>query len=76
MEEFGRKGLRTLMIAEKVISDLEYKTFFKNYYKALTSTVDKKEKLDKCYEMLEKEMILLGATAIEDCLQDDLSIYL
>ena len=73
MEEFGRKGLRTLMIAEREITPDEYKAFAKDYYSALTSTTHKKEKLDICYESLEKELVLLGATAIEDCLQDDLS---
>lgn len=61
------------MIAEREITPDEYKAFAKDYYSALTSTTHKKEKLDNCYESLEKELVLLGATAIEDCLQDDLS---
>ena len=47
----------------------------KNYYKAITSTKNKHQHLDSCYETLEKDLTLIGCTAIEDCLQDDLSIY-
>jgi phospholipid-transporting ATPase len=63
------------MIAEREITPDEYKAFAKHYYSALTSTTNKKEKLDSCYESLEKELVLIGATAIEDCLQDDLSKF-
>jgi phospholipid-transporting ATPase len=75
LEEFGRKGLRTLMIAEREISENEYKQFKKEYYKCLTSLDNRAEKIEKCQEVLEQNLILLGATAIEDCLQDNLSIF-
>jgi magnesium-transporting ATPase (P-type) len=74
LEDFGRKGLRTLMIARKIISKEDYKQFYKSYYNALTSVVNKKELLNKCYEDMERNLELIGATAIEDCLQDNLSI--
>jgi len=61
------------MLANREVSESEYRQFYKNYYDAFTSPVNKKERLSKCYDMLEKDMILLGATAIEDCLQDELS---
>ena len=35
-----------------------------------TSLVDRDEKCDKCYEEIEQNMMLIGATAIEDRLQD------
>lgn len=73
LEEFGRKGLRTLMFAEREISEEEYKEWSKDYFKAFTSNTDKKKKLDNCYEKLERNMCLIGATAIEDCLQENLS---
>jgi magnesium-transporting ATPase (P-type) len=61
------------MMAEREITQDEYKAFTKAYYNALTAQTHKKEKLDNCYESLEKDLVLIGATAIEDCLQDDLS---
>lgn len=72
LEEFGRKGLRTLMIAEKIIDPEEYLNFKKLYKNSLVSGLQKKEKLAEAYSNLEINMTLLGVTAIEDCLQDDL----
>jgi magnesium-transporting ATPase (P-type) len=73
LENFGRKGLRTLMLAERELSEQEYKQFSKSFHEASTSLEDKKLKLDQCYESVEKDLKLIGATAIEDVLQDDLS---
>jgi phospholipid-transporting ATPase len=73
LEEFGKKGLRTLVLAEREVSEEEYSSFMKKYYKAITSTKNKHHHLDLCYETLEKDLTLIGCTAIEDCLQDDLS---
>jgi magnesium-transporting ATPase (P-type) len=72
LEKLGEKGLRTLLIAERNISDSEY-AFFKEENKKASLNLDgRKEKIDETYEILEKDLVLLGATAIEDCLQDDL----
>jgi magnesium-transporting ATPase (P-type) len=73
LEDFGRKGLRTLMIARKVITKDEYKQFYKTYHAAISSVLNKKELVNSCYEDMEKNLELIGATAIEDCLQDNLS---
>ena len=35
-----------------------------------TALVDRDDKVDKCYEEIEQNMMLIGATAIEDKLQD------
>jgi len=63
------------MIAEREITENEYTNFRKDYLKCLTSLDNRSEKIEKCQEILEQNLTLLGATAIEDCLQDDLSIY-
>lgn len=77
LEEFGKKGLRTLMLAEREVSEAEYKQFSSKYYSAITTQNPerKKAKLEVCYDMLENDLNLIGATAIEDCLQDDLSKF-
>ncbi len=61
------------MIAEREISLNEYKTFKKEYSKCLISLENRSTKIENCQETLEQNLTLLGATAIEDCLQDDLS---
>jgi magnesium-transporting ATPase (P-type) len=73
LEKFGRRGLRTLIIAQRTLSKDEYKLIAKEIIKAYSSPSYKKELLAKCYENAEKDLQIIGATAIEDCLQDNLS---
>lgn len=70
LEEFAAEGLRTLCIASRIISDQEYQTWANQYYEASTSLDDRAGKLDEVAELIEKDLFLLGATAIEDKLQD------
>jgi magnesium-transporting ATPase (P-type) len=74
LENFGRKGLRTLILAQKNLTKDEVKSISREIVKAYASPSYKKELLTKCYESVEKDMEIIGATAIEDCLQDNLSI--
>lgn len=70
LEEFAVEGLRTLCIATRVISDSEYTEWSAVYNKASLSLNDRSEELDKAAELIEVDLFLLGATAIEDKLQD------
>lgn len=45
----------------------------KLYLQALSNLKDKNEKLQALYEEFEKDLDILGVTAVEDCLQDFLS---
>lgn len=70
LEEFAAEGLRTLCVATRVISDEEYASWSKIYNKASVSLNNRAEELDEAAELIEKDLFLLGATAIEDKLQD------
>lgn len=70
LEEFAVEGLRTLCIATRTISEEEYNQWSEIYNKASVSLTDRSEELDKAAELIEKDLFLLGATAIEDKLQD------
>jgi phospholipid-transporting ATPase len=48
----------------------EYEVWSKIHENASTTLVNRAEELDKAAELIEKDMFLLGATAIEDKLQD------
>ncbi|KAH6575423.1 hypothetical protein BASA62_001894 [Batrachochytrium salamandrivorans] len=71
LEEFANDGLRTLCIAYRDIPDEEYAEWSKIYEKASTTINNRSAELEKSAELIEKDLILLGATAIEDRLQDD-----
>lgn len=70
LEDFAAEGLRTLCIASRIVSEEEYGNFAAKYYEASTSMEDRADKLDAVAETIEKDLFLLGATAIEDKLQD------
>ncbi|TPX53768.1 hypothetical protein PhCBS80983_g06168 [Powellomyces hirtus] len=70
LEEYANEGLRTLCIAYRDVSDEEYAEWAKVYEKAATTINNRGEMLDKAAELIEKDLFLLGATAIEDRLQD------
>lgn len=73
LEEFSKEGLRTLVIAEKRISDDEYHMWNKEYQNALIQTKGREEKVNQAAELIEQDFDLVGTTAIEDKLQDDVS---
>ncbi|CAG8628646.1 21089_t:CDS:2, partial [Gigaspora rosea] len=70
LEEYATEGLRTLCIAMREVSEEEYRVWSTVYEKASTTLVNRQDELDKAAEMIEKNLFLLGATAIEDKLQD------
>ncbi|KAG8839620.1 hypothetical protein FS842_002022 [Serendipita sp. 407] len=70
LEDYATEGLRTLCIASREISEAEYKEWSAIYDKAAQTINGRGEALDQAAELIEKNMFLLGATAIEDKLQD------
>ncbi|KAI0835434.1 phospholipid-translocating P-type ATPase [Hypoxylon sp. FL0890] len=70
LEMFAREGLRTLCIAERVLSEQEYLEWRKEHDKAATAMQDREEKLEQVADKIEQDLTLLGGTAIEDRLQD------
>lgn len=71
LEDFAAEGLRTLCLAMRDIPEDEYAAWKLKYDEASTSMENRSEKLDAVAELIEKDLILLGATAIEDKLQDN-----
>ncbi|NXI51384.1 AT8A2 ATPase, partial [Chloroceryle aenea] len=69
LEYFAAEGLRTLCIAYADLSETFYRKWLKVYNESSTVLKDRTQKLEECYEIIEKNLLLLGATAIEDRLQ-------
>ncbi|EPQ26729.1 uncharacterized protein PFL1_05708 [Pseudozyma flocculosa PF-1] len=70
LEDYATEGLRTLCIAMREVPEQEYRQWVKIYDQAAASIKDRSEALDKAAELIEQNMFLLGATAIEDKLQE------
>ncbi|KAM4860181.1 phospholipid-transporting ATPase IB-like isoform 2-T2 [Thomomys bottae] len=69
LECFATNGLRTLCVAYTDLTEEEYQHWLQEYEKASTNLQDRIKKREECYNLIEKDFMLLGATAIEDRLQ-------
>uniref|UniRef100_A0A8C9L1C5 P-type phospholipid transporter n=1 Tax=Panthera tigris altaica TaxID=74533 RepID=A0A8C9L1C5_PANTA len=70
LDIFASETLRTLCLCYKEIEEKEFEEWNKKFMAASIASTNRDEALDKVYEEIEKDLILLGATAIEDKLQD------
>ncbi|XP_034629383.1 phospholipid-transporting ATPase ID-like isoform X1 [Trachemys scripta elegans] len=70
LNEFAGEGLRTLVVAYKNLQEDYFEEWHKRHHEASTALDGREEKLSELYEEIEKDLMLLGATAIEDKLQD------
>lgn len=70
LEEFATEGLRTLVLAQKDLSYQEYKVWNVQYVEAMKDVLNREKRMADVAEMIETDMVLIGATAIEDRLQE------
>lgn len=67
---FANAGLRTLCIAYKWLTEEEYFTWAREYDAATNAIENRDDEVDKATELIEKDLKILGATALEDKLQE------
>lgn len=71
VNEYADAGLRTLILAYRELGEEEYKEFEEKFSEAKNSvSADRGALIDEVTEKIEKDFILLGATAVEDKLQN------
>lgn len=70
LEMFAREGLRTLCIAQRELGEEEYQIWNKEHDLAAAAIQDREEKLELVSDAIERDLTLIGGTAIEDRLQD------
>ncbi|KAJ0962834.1 hypothetical protein J5N97_027956 [Dioscorea zingiberensis] len=71
MNEYADAGLRTLVLAYRELDEDEYTAFNQKFTEAKNSvSADRDDKVEEAAEMIEKDLILLGSTAVEDKLQN------
>ena len=74
LDHFCKGGLRTLVYSMKMLPEDLYKEWeseYNNLQGIVLSDKSRKGELEKMIENIEKKMLLMGATALEDKLQDD-----
>ncbi|KAF5739621.1 putative phospholipid-transporting ATPase 8-like [Tripterygium wilfordii] len=70
IKRYAESGLRTLVVAYRELDEDEYKQWEQEFLKAKTSvTPDRDALVDAAADKIERDLSLLGATAVEDKLQ-------
>uniref|UniRef100_A0A4W4FX36 Phospholipid-transporting ATPase n=1 Tax=Electrophorus electricus TaxID=8005 RepID=A0A4W4FX36_ELEEL len=70
VDEFALKGLRTLVVAYRLFSTEEYKEVARRLHEARTALQQREERLADTFSFIEKDLEVLGATGVEDKLQE------
>ncbi|KAM9820089.1 phospholipid-transporting ATPase IC [Neosynchiropus ocellatus] len=70
LDDFASETLRTLCLCYKDISTNEFEAWSRKHKEAQVVLADREAALDRVYEQIENNLLLIGATAIEDKLQD------
>ncbi|EGF82895.1 hypothetical protein BATDEDRAFT_9692 [Batrachochytrium dendrobatidis JAM81] len=70
LEHFAGEGLRTLCLAYAILSEAEYAAWERSYHLASVSLENREDCIEEASNLIEQNLYLLGATAIEDKLQE------
>jgi len=74
VHQYADAGLRTLILAYRELAAEEYKAFDNTFSEAKNLvSADRETLIEEVSDNIEKNLILLGATAVEDKLQDGVS---
>ncbi|KAK2946867.1 putative Phospholipid-transporting ATPase 3 [Blattamonas nauphoetae] len=71
IDDLSREGLRTLAVATRELPSAEYSIFQKAYATAQLSIANREDEEEEAFRTIERQMELVGGTAVEDELQDD-----
>ena len=70
VHEYADAGLRTLLLGYREINEEEFREFNEKFNAARNAvSADRETLIDQAAETIERDLILLGATAVEDKLQ-------
>lgn len=70
MDCYAGEGLRTLCLAMKDLDEDYFQDWWARYQQAATDLENREKLVNDAFEEIEKDLVLLGASAIEDKLQD------
>lgn len=70
VDSFSNDGLRTLVLGYKIFTKEEYEKWNAQLEEASTAAENRTEKVDRVQDEMERDLMLLGATGIEDKLQE------
>lgn len=65
------KGFRTLLMAMKILDEREVKDFLNKCEEAERNLLTREKALQQIFSDFERDLVLVGATCVEDRLQDN-----
>lgn len=76
LDKFACEGLRTLLVSKRELSRGEFDKFKRDLLRVSRGANKSDSQLEKVQDQLERDLEILGATAIEDKLQEDVGVTL
>lgn len=77
LKQYAEAGLRTLVVAYRELDEKEFQSWEQEFLNAQASvTADRDALVDAAAQKIERDLILLGVTAVEDKLQKGVSFNL
>ena len=73
LEDFAKAGLRTLCFAYRKLDKDFALEWLDKWNEALNTVTDRQEKIDSVAQLIESDLCFIGATGVEDRLQDGVS---
>lgn len=70
-EQLALEGLRTLVFAQKLLTEQEYQSFMSAYEQASNSMHNREKLINSSMKLIEKDMEFLGVSGVEDKLQQN-----
>lgn len=70
LELYASQGLRVLLVAKRILNPVEFSEWYSQHQECEMSTELRDKKVRESFGLLERNLTLLGATGIEDRLQE------
>lgn len=71
LNEFAESGWRVLVVAYRVLTPFECTTYMRMIEEATSDVLNRNTRLAEVYKQIETKLTVLGVTAVEDKLQED-----
>lgn len=70
LNSYAREGLRVLVMAKRVLSPVEYADWYRKHQECEMAQDNVEKRIRESYGVIESNLTLIGATGIEDRLQE------
>lgn len=71
LKSFSENGWRTLVLSYRILSEADFNEYNRLLIDANNDILNREASLANAYEIIEKKLTLIGVTAVEDKLQED-----